>query len=206
MNKKLTATLLGISLLTLAAGGAKTASFGNGTYLPKSDDVITYSMYGGGLKHEYRDIVMLATATLDAETNGFRLLHDFHPDLIEHHVFFSFVAGEPDPKCLDNVDGGCVLAHNQCLVWEQAGSYRICSQNRIRVYVANIAVGGLVVDRLHSIIRHEWVHVLGYEDGVGGPTSNGANKFTECQVAELRDYSVDLVATEWTVVVPEECQ
>src|SRR5690606_28065277 len=120
VTKKLI-TLLFVSLLTLGAGGIKTASFGNGNYLPKSDETITWSAYGAPLTLELRDILQLATASLDAETDGFRMLHDLHPELSEHHVFFSFVGGDPDPRCLDDISGGCVLAQNQCLVWEKVG-------------------------------------------------------------------------------------
>lgn len=199
-------TLFFVSSLTLGAGGTKTESFGNSKYLPKSDGIITWSAYGSPLTEGSRDILQLATASLDAETPSFRLVHDLHPELSEHHVFFSFVGGDPDPRCLDDISGGCVLAQNQCLVWEKVGAYRLCSQNRIRVFTANIAVKAPLEDRLHNIIRHEWVHVLGYEDGVGGPTSNGANNFTSCQLAELREYSVDAVLDGWQIVSPTECQ
>lgn len=192
--------------LTLGAGGTVVTDYGNGVILPKSDDVITWSAYGSPLTLELRDQLALATASVDVETTGFRLLHELHPELSTQHVFFSFDGSGPDPRCLDNTPGGCTLAVHECLVWERAAPYRLCSQNRIKVYTANIATGGPVEERLYNIIRHEWSHALGYEDGQGGPSNVGSQPFTPCQLKQLSDYDVDLNAGSWVVTSPPECQ
>lgn len=96
-------------------------------------------------------------------------------------------------------------------MWEKVGSYKLCAQNRIRIYLSNIQAsaeksGEDLDGKLFRIFRHEWTHVLGFPDGVGGPTSNGDNKFTKCQLAQLNIYVQDPTVPTWTVVTPEECQ
>jgi hypothetical protein len=192
--------------LSVGAGGTVATGYSNGVYLPKSDDVITWSAYGGSLTPVLRDVVALATATVDAETLAFRLLHEMHPETSEQHVYFSFKPGPPDPQCLDDVPGGCQLGLHQCFDWDVDGPYRLCKQSRIFIYTSNIETGGPLAERLHNIIRHEWVHVLGFRDGVGGPTSNGGNPFTPCQLAQMSLYASDPAAEGWTVTTPMECE
>lgn len=196
--------------LNVSAGGTVAAGWHNGGYLPKSDGLITWSAYGGALTDQMRDILASATLSVDLETERFWMSADSHPELSLHHVFFSFIGGEPNPKCLDDKPGGCTLGTNECLVWQRSGPYRLCSQNRIRIYISNIQAsvsqsGGNFEDKLFRVLRHEWVHPLGFPDGVGGPTSNGASEFTECQLAQMLVYSEDPSIDEWTVVTLEEC-
>lgn len=202
--------LLTLSVTAGAGGTIPYAGYGvtysGYTYLPKSDDEVTWSAYGAPLTDPVlRDVVTLATASVDRETQGFRLLHELHPELSDYHVFFSFVGGEPDAGCLDNVPGGCTLGKFTCMQWQVEGVYRVCTQGRIRIYAANIATGGDLTERLYNIVRHEWTHALGFDDGEGGPASNGANSFTACQLAQLRDFDYDAVSQEWVVAVPPEC-
>jgi hypothetical protein len=205
------ATKFFLFFLTLSAiagaGGTVPATYGNGIYLPKSDGLITWSAYGGALTPELYDVLVVATASLDAETLGFRLAQDSHPELSMQHVFFSFVGGDPYPECLDDVPGGCTLGLHHCLLWDVEGPYRLCKQNRVRLFMANIAATKDDVPAwLHDIVRHEWVHVLGYEDGVGGPANGGHNKFTPCQVAQLSAYVNEPTIQGWTTVILPECQ
>jgi hypothetical protein len=160
---------------------------------------------------QMRDIVALATATIDAETDGFRLLHEFHPETRAQHVYFSFLGGEADPRCSDDTSGGCVLGRNQCLAYIQDGPYKLCTKGKISIHVSNIQASALKQEqdfneKLHSVVRHEWVHSLGFADGVGGPSSNGMNKFTECQLAQMRTFEYDSNVVGWTVVNLMECE
>lgn len=160
--------LLSLSLLTFAttvsAGGILPAGYGNTysnhTYLPKTNDVVTWSAYGEPLV---------------------------------------------DPVLRD-ILGGCPLGLHTCLQWTVDGPYRLCSQARIRIWTANIAVGGPLYDRLPNILRHEWSHALGYSDNVGGPTDIGSKKFTECQLAQMESYSYSTDVSGWTVVNLPECE
>jgi hypothetical protein len=206
---------LGLFFLTLTStvsgGGTLPVGYGNTygghTYLPKSNDEVTWSSYGAPLTDPVlRDILAVATASMDRETQGFRLLHEMHPEFSDYHVYFSFVGGAPDPGCGDGKPGGCPLGLHTCLQWTVDGPYRMCSQARIRIWTSNIAVDGPLYDRLGNILRHEWSHALGYHDGVGGPTDNGSKSFTECQLAQMENYHYDSSTVGWTAVELEECE
>lgn len=112
LKNKLSAYLI-LALLTfpfsVSAGGTVAAGWHNGGYLPKDDSLITWSSYGSPLTDRIKDILQAATLSLDLEVEGFRLMPDRHPELSAHHTFFSFIGGDPDPKCLDDIPGGCDL-------------------------------------------------------------------------------------------------
>jgi hypothetical protein len=214
MNRLAIKFFLALLTLSVTAGAGGTipsagygTTYGGYTYLPKSDDEITWSAYGAPLTDPVlRDVVAFATASVDRETQGFRLLHDAHPELSDYHVYFSFVGGAPNAKCLDDVPGGCTLGDFTCLQWQVEGAYRMCTQGKIRIYAANIATGGDLVERLPNVIRHEWAHALGFDHGDGGPMENGGNEFTACQLAQMRDFDYDAASQEWVVAVPMECE
>lgn len=193
---------------TASAGGIIASGYGIGPWVPKSQLTLTWSFYGAGSTEPRVNELSYAVASVDHDAMRWRLLWDDTPDVDRTHVYFSFKGSTPvDPRCLDEIEGNCPVASTRCDVWETDGSVRLCTAYRVFLYINNWDVSGVesVEERMYPVIRHELGHVLGFDDGSGGPMDSGSRIWTDCQFAQWDAFTYDPAVTGWTVLSVPEC-
>lgn len=208
-----------LALLSTASGGVIPEGMGawdNGARDPvPSSKKLRWTTTGPFTAEEF-DWVAFGMASLDIEsTDAGILFMNGRGGATE--VWVKRMTDPVDPACLDDDEStSCLLGKTICESWgEFAGSsYQLCNLFRVRIYVDNLYAravrrGIAFDDALIWLIRHEMGHVLGFPHDEGPMTAamGVVVPLTPCQLAKLRVFTVDPLATEWVYAPePQECQ
>lgn len=220
MNKKF--LLLLLSPLLINWGGFAPTNWGMNENQPSFDDVpftttgnMYWYAYNGGVNQDNWDYTAFAIASLDKELDFMRFIHTTSDPPVFSDGATVAISFKPltDPvpvECTDNIDGGCTLATTQCLSSIRSGIYDYCTFYRIivhtgRVYADAIVDGEDPNDIFFNVVRHEFVHALGFDHSDGGPMSKGSNPLTQCQKDKLQVFQMSESQAVWQYIKPASC-